>query len=478
MAVILEILRQLTHQEQIERMVHLVRLQPLVSGCIKRITDISVANGFTILERHQALCTALQDELLRPYSQFLRASVEMMFFCGFVAFTVRRVEDVPVPVVLPLGSFSWSCELPESNNLKSKLAKPPETYQASHVPGVANTNSKPKSSDDSQGPTKKQKGMPLEYRVRMITNVCRDEDVIVVPWVPPLIQNRAVIISPLAGLLARFIAVEQGHSLLIKAAKWNAERHLVVTERVDLKDQTSSGIQLLDEFRRYSVTGSVEHYNPVRRLRMTSNHNQRLDTVNDARIHWAREEFSDDTGQGASVHVLPPNTDVQELQAIDLSSLGVETHEQFQSDVLEFFNMSQMNDSAKAGNSTDVLTRSMHDSAQNIATFLEIAVVAAYAACFGLTRREVRCKVKPQARLGIDSTDDIKKLTEAQMINPAHGEKVREMFGMRKDVDRKGGNGRGNGFLEKTAKDKDKGDKDKGSSDKKEKDKTDNNKKK
>lgn len=410
-------------------------------GCIKRLTDVAVANGFTILEKHQALCSPLQEELLRPYSAFLRATVECMFFCGFVPFTVRRIEGVPVPQVLPLGSFAWSCEI---SGDRKDLSQLPETYQAPHLPG----------SDNSQQTRKKQKtGHLLEYRVRMLTNVCRDEDVVVVPWIPPMIEDSGIVCSPVNGLLARYLELEKGHELLNKAVKWNSERHIVVTERVDLKDQTSSGIQLLDEFRRYNMTGEVLHYNQVRRLRMQGQDKTNLKTVNDARIHWAQQQFSDDNTGEATVHVMPPNTDIQELQSIDLASLGVESYEEFRSNVLEFFNMTQLSDTAKAGNSTDTLTRSLHDTAQNIASFLETAVVAGYAECFNLPRREVRCKVRPQSRLAIDGSEDIKKLTEAGHINPAHGEKVREMFGMRKDVDRKGGNGRGNGFMEKQTKD-------------------------
>ena len=455
---ILEVLAQYSRAEQIERLVHLVRLQPLVSGCIKRLTDIAVANGFTILERRQALCSALQDELLKPYSAFLRASVEMMYFCGFVAFTVRRIEDVPVPVVLPLGSFSWSCELPEAARAPTfSSQKPPETYQAPHVPGDSAPQPRP--------PKRPRAGPLLEYRVRMRTSVCRDEDVVVVPWVPCLVESNAVVPSPLSGLLSRFLELEKGHELLHKAVRWNAERHLVVTERVDLKDQTSSGIQLLNEFRTYSLTGQVENYNAVRRLRMNTNGNKPLNNVNDAMIHWARTEFEDGDAT-ATVHCLPPNTDVQELQAIDLNSLGVDTQEDFRMNVLEFFNMQNVAESNKTAGASEALTRSQHDTAQNISTFLESAVVAAYAACFGLERRDVRCKVRPQSRLSIDSTDDVKKLSESQHLNPAHGEKVREMFGLRKEQEPRGGAGRGNGFMDKDAKDKEKDDKDKKNKDK------------
>lgn len=464
---ILEVLAQYSRAEQIERLVHLVRLQPLVSGCIKRLTDIAVANGFTILERRQALCSALQDELLKPYSAFLRASVEMMYFCGFVAFTVRRIEDVPVPVVLPLGSFSWSCELPEAARAPTfSSQKPPETYQAPHVPGDPST-----AAPQPRPPKRPRAGPLLEYRVRMRTSVCRDEDVVVVPWVPCLVESNAVVPSPLSGLLARFLELEKGHELLHKAVRWNAERHLVVTERVDLKDQTSSGIQLLDEFRAYRLTGQVDNYNAVRRLRMNGSGNKALKNVNDAMIHWARTEFEEGDAT-ATVHCLPPNTDVQELQAIDLNSLGVDTQEDFRMNVLEFFNMQNVAESNKTAGASEALTRSQHDTAQNISTFLESAVVAAYAACFGLERRDVRCKVRPQSRLSIDSTDDIKKLTESNMLPGCHGEKVRTMFGLRSEVDRKGGTARGNGFLQQNDKEtKEKGDKEKKDKDNKGKDK-------
>ncbi len=53
---------------------------------------------------------------------FLENSIEMAFMCGFIVFVRRQHEGVNVPLLLPLGSFSWGVELVTERTKKRKRA--------------------------------------------------------------------------------------------------------------------------------------------------------------------------------------------------------------------------------------------------------------------------------------------------------------------------------------------------------------------
>ena len=65
-----------------------------------------------------------------------------------------------------------------------------------------------------------------------------------------------------------------------------------------------NGIHLLDEFRRYSITGKHSDI----RMRTTSGTNLR--TVNDAHFHWIKDTFRD----VANTHELSPNVEAHTVK--------------------------------------------------------------------------------------------------------------------------------------------------------------------
>jgi hypothetical protein len=61
--------------------------------------------------RGKDLTPNLQAVIGSMLAQFLEQALEMAHLCGFVFFVCNRHEGIPVPVLLPLGSFTWSVEV-------------------------------------------------------------------------------------------------------------------------------------------------------------------------------------------------------------------------------------------------------------------------------------------------------------------------------------------------------------------------------
>ena len=104
----------------LHNLLHLVRKQPDVRSCIQRLSNACMAGDITCREKGRPLAPKLLALVRKHYRHFLHTALEQSFVCGFCAFHVRRERDVPLPFVLPLGSFSWQVEPCEPHSKKRK----------------------------------------------------------------------------------------------------------------------------------------------------------------------------------------------------------------------------------------------------------------------------------------------------------------------------------------------------------------------
>jgi Leucine-rich repeat (LRR) protein len=99
--------------------------------------------------------------------------------------------------------------------------------------------------------------------------------------------------------------------------EWNSSKHIITSERVDmLKDQTIEGMSLLDSFRRYLHTGEHDGINRFYMTRPGAGGPHAKNPTDDRRA----QINSTLQGPETEVYVLPPNTEISELQALDLSN--------------------------------------------------------------------------------------------------------------------------------------------------------------
>jgi len=389
----------------LHNLLHLVRKQPDVRSCIQRLSNSCMAGDIVCKEGGRALSPKLLAVVRKHYRHFLHTALEQGFVCGFCAFHVRRDRDVPLPFVLPLGSFSWQVEPCESHSKRRKY----------------------------------EDGSPLcRYRIQILHGNIRDSDVHVINFDPPMFVCPArgrepdalyELQTPLAHILEKFEIVRTFMRVVFECGKWNIDKHLVVTEKLDLKDQTTSGIHLLDEFRRYSLAGTHGHMRDGI-LKLRTRDNKDLSSINDAAMHWMQDQFNQ--GQkDAKVHMLPPNMEVQELTNINYGSDLQFFQEDFLTSVYAFFDLPRVKDvgtsqASAAGN--DAMTRQQYLNVLHLCRHLEHVAEAAYAVSFHLDMHDVTFTITPQNRLEINSAADVKALCDADVFPVHQRSKLQKLY--------------------------------------------------
>ena len=154
--------------------------------------------------------------------------------------------------------------------------------------------------------------------------------------------------SPVCSGPFNHIIAEYKHFLpsrrkIEESNEWNSSKHVIVTEQVDLKDQTTSGLQLLDEQRRYQITGKHNNLMHNNLLRLQNRDGFYLDNVNDGIFSHVRSEFADGhdrvapSTKRACCHIMPPNVQVTEMQELNTPDLAL-NEQRFITTVYAHFN--------------------------------------------------------------------------------------------------------------------------------------------
>lgn len=379
----------LSARAELREYIQLVRNEPTVCSCIRRLRNFALVDGFEFKEKESKLKPELRQKIDNAYMDLLAGAMEMMFVCGFVAYYTRRKEGLAFPVLLPLGSFVWSVE---------------ET---------------PKGSEEI-----------FRYKINMLVSNIDEDDVTILPWHSPTPASiHHGLQSPLSHIMALYRNLQTFLAYKNKVAIYNAKKHVVMTERVDLKDQTTDGIMLLDEFRRYNVMGNhpaVSHQHRLQ-LRASGGQQRSTDSVNDANWHWLQTAFPEQDSVDAKL--LPPNTDTHELNEIKYEASEGEV-EQFTKTVHMFFDLPPPSHSMGRAATAEMtlLSREQFTNIRLLCDFLQRLACQAYCKCFKTDLREVECIIDPQSRLSINSCDDVKKLMEAEIMTPGDRFVVRNMF--------------------------------------------------
>tara|TARA_B100001540_G_scaffold284144_1_gene276226 strand:- start:54505 stop:55710 length:1206 start_codon:yes stop_codon:yes gene_type:complete len=373
--------------------------EPNVQACFKRLMNAVLANDVIFREKGRRLEPNLMLPLVQHYRSFLRHAMQQSFVCGFVAFYVRRPNGIPVPFAMPLGSFTWSVDI---NNAHYKRRK------------LENGN------------------CVCRYSIHVLHGPISASEIHIVNYRDPVVYQVTdnAVHSPLHNLLVKFKRLESTFHMLTECNQWNAEKHVAITETVDLKDQTTSGIQLLDEMRRYTLTGQHGH-GPTGIMRMRSRDNQKLNTVNDATISWLQDQFAaKEGGKEAKFHCLPPNMNVQELTTIEAGRELQTLIDDFTTSVYSFFDVPRLSEigGSNTTSSGEQMSRHQYLNVLSTCQFMEHVSRIAYCASFQIEYADVSVTLSPQTRLEVHSAADIKALVEAEMLTPADKQQIKRLF--------------------------------------------------
>ena len=422
--------------EKLGRLLELVRSNGVVRPCLSRVASYVVPRHVGIRERAGsgpsggaaapaaraaagaaggggfcALAEELDAFLGAHFARFLAGALEMMYACGFVVFVVRRRElrgkVVPVPVLLPLGAFTWR-------------------VQAAGAGGGAGGGAGARGSAGSAGGGRKRRGGEeglFYYEVTPTHPGVRAEEL----WVYSVADAAPAaeaMPSPLDGLLAEWGHVQAFDALARRTDEWNATKHVTTSEKVDApRDQTTDGISLLDDFRRYIMSGQHTGISSNYVMMSGPEGAAARDDPSNAANSWI-EDFSFGAAKGVAtcVHLMPPNTTVGELGALELKHDREQVHARFEKRVLAFFELTEI--AGLGGQHTAALAcenelRGMRRVSALCATMLEHV----YAATFEVEAADVRVALPRPAPPAVFAAEAAKTAEPAKAAKKAKAAK-------------------------------------------------------
>jgi len=379
--------------EKVKRLVDMATCEPAIRSCLERISTDCVPAVVRLKENNKPLTAALQRKYGPYLGEFCKCALEMAHICGFVAFVIKRKDNIPFPVILPLGSFIWHVKEQTSETRKRKHDDLALYY----------------------------------YDVKCIHSSTKEDDIHVIPFKPPRLGLCQFAPSPLDALFEQHLnlkRLQMKHDLI---NTWNSTKHITTSERIDApKDPTHESLRLLDEFRRYALTGDHAAIRYSEQL-MRSQNGVKLNAT-DGHMHWVTQVFekSDAVEQTkAAVHALPPNTDVNEMNALTLSNSCEDALISFQQQVYMYFNMAMGTDVSNVNKNATFIAKIEVQQMRGMVLFLQKVCVTAYAKAFNCDVETVSCDLPLPSGMYMTSADDVKKLTESNMFTPGDQSKIR-----------------------------------------------------
>jgi len=260
------------------------------------------------------------------------------------------------------------------------------------------------------------------YRVTMLHGDIEESRVQIIDWLPPRPNATA---SPLHEIFQAYSELHATRARLKAVAAYNSQKHVYFTGQIAPGQLGSTGsLNLLDEFRRYTITGKHSMLPP--HMRMWANDDRRLESVNDAHLHWIRNQFEDST----ATHVLPPNVEAHEMQPISVDDYLMQQENDFQHTVHAFCNLpysiARSSVSDQATQHEQLLSEEQYTNIRSLCNFLQTVAEHTYAKIFAAPRVQVRLCARP--RLAMNNADDVKKLFECGMFTQRDVFRLRTMF--------------------------------------------------
>lgn len=357
-----------------------VTTEPYVTFCIKQISNDCLTHPLKISESGQTLKPRLQKMLQLHFVNFANSSLYMMYMCGFVAYYIKKVDGVPMPHLLPLGSFTWHMK------------------RIDNAPNLV---------------------WPYEIKLDGIDVNFDSAKIHIFPF-----GDSPAVYSPLDGVFELYSLYKQCRISMVENTECQRIANVVVTETVDLKDQTISGLQLLDETRRYAMSGL--HPLAQTDVEIPSEQHQEFN-VTGMKETWIQR--INDEHPNVNFSSLPPNSQITQLNMPNMDvNIIQEFFNQYLEGVLSFFNIQHRMSTGQFRVTSTQPNSNMKNQYNNILAVcrqLENLLSEVYSVCFDVDRSNVSFKLTPEKKLEVTSVADIKILAEHNIFSIAQ---LRTMF--------------------------------------------------
>jgi hypothetical protein len=359
--------------------------EPYIHHCITQVQNDCLTSDVVFRENGRALKPEAHKHVQFYFKRFARECVQHLYACGFIPWYIDRKAGARYPRTPPLGSFTWKSEF---------------------------------RSDGEQGEGK----WPIKYSLRG-KHVDMDKMHIRIFYLD--CPQYKPMQSPLDSLLKDYLLLCETKEKMAMGIVSSIETNVLVSEKVDVKDQSLEGLQLLNDTRTYAVTGQHPHvHNYGMYPRRPGNANTVFTNVNDAQSYWLAnlQENSDNLRMG----MMPPNTEVTELSRPhpEHNYLGVmQSH--YIDNVLSYFNVvhRQQHGSVMSNHVPNTSMKNQYNNILYVCGVLQQVLCVAYAETFQ-TENAIECTLNPQKKLEVASVTDMKVLFECGIYTPAELRKM------------------------------------------------------
>jgi hypothetical protein len=348
--------------------------EPHIKACCACIRDACLSNSIKICESGKRLQADFSDKIRNHFTKFAGDAITMFYMCGFVVYYIDTREGMRLPQTLPLGSFTWGVE-----RVNSKEAVWPFCLKV--------------------------RGIDCSFDERKLRVFTCD------------VFSLNVVYSPMEDVVRILDHYTSIHESIANSAANNEKAHMLVSENIDIKDQTLNGIQMLDDARQYMMKGStpLEQYDLGVRLAGAP-----TDTVNlDRELALKR---SNERQKRMDLTSIPPNSQVT---AVPMASPHVEslkeTYRQYVLACNAYFGIEVAPTAGDAGNETPSMKAGQQ--VRYMCDMLQDLIQQAYAECFKVDSAHVVVQMT-RPKLDVTNVADVKVLFECGIFTPNELKKI------------------------------------------------------
>ena len=348
--------------------------EPSVRHCLNSIQNDCLTNDIVFTENGQKVTGKFHRHIQFRYKVFARECIEYLHTCRFIPWYIERVHGEGFPRTLPLGSFTWQAQF---------------KTEAEQVRG----------------------SWPIKYVLRGLQFDIEKLDVQVFYAASPLFRD---MFSPLDMLHKQYLQANVARTEVAAAIKSSMRSLVLISETVDVKVQTESGIDLLDASRRYNIGGKTGNEYSQTQVLTSTESGAVLNSVNEAQMCWISDVQRKHENLGMSL--MPPNSQVTQVTAPSVQSdVMAQLQEQYSTSVYTYFNVRSKNAAQDAQAAAGSLTE-QYNSVLHVAQFLEDFLPHVYKANFNTTDA-VLCTLLLTNKLEVGSIADIKVLSEGLLFS-------------------------------------------------------------
>ena len=98
------------YDKDLDVLIQMIKFDSNVRACLSRIQNSILSDYPIFTENGKALKPNFESKILPFYVEFIKNSIELFFFCGFVPYQIRIRDGIKVPIALELGSFTWTVQ--------------------------------------------------------------------------------------------------------------------------------------------------------------------------------------------------------------------------------------------------------------------------------------------------------------------------------------------------------------------------------